>query len=96
MSLLATKPTKFRCARKKEVVEGARRRNSDDWEPSWASYWLAALVGVGCLRCHRSSTSRNFATKAYGLSLQDSQDFPFARVKAARELAAGVVALRGC
>ena len=77
MSLLTTKPTKFRCARKKEVVEGARRHNSDDWEPSWASYWLAALVGVGCLRCHRSSTSRNchqglraFPTGLAGLPLR--------------------------
>ncbi len=51
MSSLTTKPTTFRHARRKEVGGGARRRNSDDWEPVWASYWLAALVGIGYLGC---------------------------------------------
>ena len=59
--------------------------------PTGSPHW-SGWVALGAIDLARPG----IATKAYGLSLQDSQDFPFARVKAARELAAGVVALRGC
>ncbi len=71
-----------------------RRRNNDEWGSGSASYRLAALVGTGLMGLGAIGLARpGIAAQAYGLPLQDPQDFPFVRVKAARDLAAGLAAL---
>ncbi len=54
--------------------------------PCWSGW-----VALGAIGLARSG----IATNAYGLSLRDSQDFPFVHVKAARDLVVDMVALSG-
>ena len=71
-----------------------RRRSNDEWGSGSASYRLAALVGTGLVALGAIGLTRpGTAAEAYGLPIQDPRDFPFVRVKAVRDLAAGLGAL---
>jgi hypothetical protein len=79
---------------KRRLVKMQGRRNSDEWGPESASYRLAALAGTGLIGLGVIGLVRpRTAAEAYGLPLRDPRDFPFVRVKAARDLAAGLAAL---